>query len=176
MDGTTEQPPSLADSVQDHYALAHGELAIDDAFRGTRATEYASNYVRFRHPCFPIAVFGSLAAFVTAPGAVLVARYCRAWRHWATVHWILNAFTAIFLIVNYGTIQGVKGVEAGQDFHTSLGTAVFVIVLVQTALGVLAKFTSRPQAFNYVTIQPGRSVVRYLHIFFGIVTLALLCE
>lgn len=122
------------------------------------------------------AIFGSLAAFVTAPGAVLVARHCRAWRHWATVHGVLNAFTAIFLIVNYGTIHGVEGVEAGQDFHTTLGTAVFAIVLAQTALGVAAKFTKRPPAFNYVTVQHGRSIVRYIHIVFGTVTLALMCE
>ena len=174
MDTANEQPPSLAESVEDHYALAHGE-AVDGVFKGTYATESGPCLCLLHPTSFQIAIFGSLAAFVTAPGAVLVARYCRAWRHWATVHWILNAFTAIFLIVNYGTIQGVQGVETGQDFHTALGTAVFVIVLVQTALGVLAKFTRRPQSFNYVTIQRGRSVVRYIHIVFGIVTLALLC-
>ena len=59
--------------------------------------------------------------------------------------------------------------------HPSLGTAVFVIVLVQAASGILAKFLKRPD-FPAITLQRKRHPLRYLHILLGIATLALLCK
>lgn len=63
----------------------------------------------------------------------------------------------------------------GADLHHQLGLAVFIITMVQVALGVGAAMTKYPP-FNYVTLQAHRPALRYIHIAFGIATIAILCK
>lgn len=125
-----------------------------------------------------IAILGSLAALVTAPAAILVARYFRSWRYWNYVHIGLNALTAIFVLIAFALANVATGEEytgPGGDLHHQLGLSVFIITLVQTVLGVGAAFTRHPR-FNSVTLQRGRPALRFIHIAFGIATAAILCE
>ncbi|KAK9893770.1 hypothetical protein P389DRAFT_212895 [Cystobasidium minutum MCA 4210] len=124
------------------------------------------------------AILGSLAALVTAPTAILVARYFRSWRHWNSVHLALNAFTAIFIVIAFALANVAVGDPHeysgdGADLHHQLGLAIFIITLVQTILGIGVRFTKSPP-FNYVTLQPKRNAIRYIHIAFGIATAAIL--
>ena len=57
------------------------------------------------------AVFGSLAALIVAPAAILVARYGRKWRHWATVHLVINVLTVSFVIIAFATGNAATGLN-----------------------------------------------------------------
>lgn len=57
------------------------------------------------------AVFGSLAALVVAPAAILVARYGRKWRHWAIVHLVINVMTVSFVIIAFATGNAATGLN-----------------------------------------------------------------
>ncbi|KAK9898844.1 hypothetical protein P389DRAFT_193864 [Cystobasidium minutum MCA 4210] len=124
------------------------------------------------------AIFGSLAALVTAPAAIVVARYFRSWRYWNIVHLSLNALTAIFIVITFAlgnTALKRSNQYSGPsaDLHHQLGLSIFIITLVQTILGIAARFT-QPPPFNYVTLQARRPALRYIHIAFGIATAAIL--
>jgi hypothetical protein len=115
---------------------------------------------------------------VTAPAAILIARYFRSWRYWNYVHIGLNALTATFILIAFALANAAVGEEytgEGGDLHHQLGLSIFIITLVQTVLGVGAAFTRHPR-FNSVTLQKGRPALRFIHIAFGIATAAILCE
>lgn len=128
-----------------------------------------------------IAVFGSVAALITMPIAILAGRYLRNWRYWNILHIVANGLTVIFIVVSFAlgnaALEPTPGEYTGSDTdsHHQLGLAVFIIVVVQALGGIGAKFTRTPD-HNYVTVRKGRSVVRYIHILFGLVTAGLLCK
>jgi len=138
--------PSITQSKHDRYALAH-------------------------------AVLISTATFVTVPAAVLAGRYLRKYSWWNNVHLALNLLTVALLIASFVCANiAVGGGEylGDADMHHMLGLAVFVIVLVTAVGGLAARFATQTPRFNYVTINKERSWLRYLHIFLGIASAALL--
>lgn len=64
--------------------------------------------------------------------------------------------------------------EPAHHVHPGLGSVVLVVVVLQAAVGIIAKRVKPPE-FNYVTLQPGRHRVRLFHIGAGIIIAALLC-
>lgn len=127
-----------------------------------------------------VAIFGSLAALITAPAAILVARYFRFWRYWSAIHIALNALTASLIVITFALGNAALR-DANQysgpsaDLHHQLGLSIFIITMVQTILGIGAAFTRHPSS-NAVTLQKKRHPLRFIHIAFGIATAALLCK
>ncbi|CAD6573479.1 MAG: hypothetical protein CYPHOPRED_005154 [Cyphobasidiales sp. Tagirdzhanova-0007] len=124
------------------------------------------------------ATLGSLAALVLAPAAILSGRYLRTWRHWNVVHAILNAFTAILIIIVFALGLAALPIHneffgMGSDTHHKLGLATFLIVMVQAILGIGARAVKHPP-HNYVTLQKKRNPLRLFHIAFGIGTAGVL--
>jgi len=127
------------------------------------------------------AVFASLAALFVVPSAILMARYLRGSPSWYRLHSGLNLVTAIFIIIVFalGTRavgsggHGSQFSGTGADTHHQLGLAVFLIVMVQTILGLAAHYT-KTNTNTDATFARGKSVFRYVHIVLGIATAALL--
>lgn len=64
--------------------------------------------------------------------------------------------------------------DASSNVHPTLATAVLALVVAQVVFGGLAKWL-KPPSFGYVTLQAKRHPMRYVHIFLGLATAALLC-
>ncbi|GAA5855551.1 hypothetical protein JCM9279_005117 [Rhodotorula babjevae] len=131
------------------------------------------------------ATLGSLAFLVFTPLAILIARVGRDTYKWFPAHWILNLLTVGLVIVAFALATYEVGGEF-QDFHSKLGLALLILVLVQALLGLAAHFTRhtpltssrpslRPPVTATLTKPRGRTfgVPRLVHVFLGIVTIAL---
>lgn len=125
------------------------------------------------------ATLGSLAALILAPAAMLSGRYLRTWRYWNALHAILNTFTAILIVIVFALGLAALPMNhnqffgKGADTHHKLGLATFLIVMVQSILGIGARAVKHP-AYNYVTLQTKRHPLRLFHIAFGIGTAGVL--
>ncbi|KAF8273778.1 hypothetical protein EI94DRAFT_1073711 [Lactarius quietus] len=121
------------------------------------------------------AVFASIAIIGTAPAAILLARYGRHNPRWFAYHRLLNIATVLLIILTFGlgtaavNSQGA-GTEFGpqHDLHHDLGLSMLLLVFLEGLLGVLAHSVS---TFRTVL---GKSIVRWVHIMFGIIVMGLL--
>jgi len=88
------------------------------------------------------AVFGSLAAMILAPAAILSARWLRNTR-WFPAHALLNLATAMSIVITFalGTQAAMSGGHGSQfvgehaSRHHKLGLAVFILVILQSVGG-----------------------------------------
>lgn len=103
----------------------------------------------------------------------------RKYSGWNNLHAFFNLLTVILVIVAFVLANiGVGEAEYGSegDTHHDLGLAVLIIVLITALGGLAAKLFTKYPRFNYVTLNRERPLLRYLHIFLGIASAALLCE
>ncbi|KAN0135578.1 hypothetical protein V8E53_006469 [Lactarius tabidus] len=122
------------------------------------------------------AIFASIAVLGTAPAAILLGRY---WRHdsrWFAYHRLLNSATVLLIILTFGlgtaavNSQGAGTQFSGpqHDLHHDLGLTLFLLVLLQGLLGVVAHSVKSSRMVL------GKSIVRWGHIIFGITVMGLL--
>lgn len=122
------------------------------------------------------AIFASIAVLGTAPAAILLGRYLRHNSRWFAYHRLLNIATVLLIILAFGlgtaavNSQGAGTQFSGpqHDLHHDLGLTMFLLVLLEGLLGVVAH-SVKP----FRTILE-KSIVRWGHIIFGIIVMGLL--
>ncbi|KAF8881915.1 hypothetical protein BD779DRAFT_1473212 [Infundibulicybe gibba] len=132
------------------------------------------------------AVFASMATLLTAPLAILAARYFRRNRSWFLAHAILQTLTCLFVIIAF-VLSAVAVRSSGNgwqftgphmDLHHDFGLAVFILVLVEGVIGLLAHYTRTLQfpgaTRAFPTLTARKSPVRRIHVAFGIIIAGLL--
>jgi len=123
------------------------------------------------------AIFASIAVLGTAPAAILLGRY---WRHnprWFAYHRLLNTATVLLIILAFGlgtaavNSQGLGIQFSGpfHDLHHDLGLAMFLLVLLEGVLGIVAHAV-KPSSRAVL----GKAIMRWVHIIFGIIVMVLL--
>ncbi|KAJ3978865.1 hypothetical protein F5890DRAFT_1547849 [Lentinula detonsa] len=131
------------------------------------------------------AVFASMAALITAPAAILVARYFRSRTWWFKAHIILQivtvAFTIIFFTISTVAVasggHGTQFVGPKKDPHHDLGLAIAILLWVEAIFGVAAHYTHTAHAITrgaFPTIKAKKSPLRHLHAWYGIFVAGLL--
>ncbi|BGP24052.1 proteophosphoglycan ppg4 [Rhodotorula toruloides] len=121
------------------------------------------------------AVFGTLAIVLLTPTALLIARIGRG-KRWFAGHATLNGLFVVFIIIAFALGVTVVEGEFGQDFHHSLGLALFVLVLVQSILGIIGHFWARPSPLTSAAPSwglPRPNPIRILHILLGLTIVGL---
>jgi hypothetical protein len=115
------------------------------------------------------ATFACIAVLFTLPIAVLAGRYLRSRGPvWFRIHMIFNSITTFLIILVFGLGMGSVATQAtttsfegsGSDLHHKVGLTVFILVLIQATLGIIAH--------NFNT----GHITRTIHISLGIITVA----
>ncbi|KAJ3716393.1 hypothetical protein EV361DRAFT_910527 [Lentinula raphanica] len=131
------------------------------------------------------AVFASLAALITAPAAILVARYFRSRTWWFKAHIILQIVTVAFTILLFvlSTVavasggHGTQFVGPKKDPHHDLGLSIVILLWVEAIFGVAAHYTHTAHSVTegtFPTIKAKKSPLRHLHAWYGIFVAGLL--
>jgi hypothetical protein len=115
------------------------------------------------------ATFACIAVLFTLPIAVLAGRYLRSRGPvWFRIHMIFNSITTFLIILVFGLGMGSVATQdtttafegSSSDLHHKVGLSVFILVMIQASLGIIAhKFET-----GHIT--------RKIHIPLGIVTVA----
>lgn len=127
-----------------------------------------------------IAVFACIAALITAPAALLIARYFRSRAWWFKAHLILQSLTVgcVFILFVLSTVAVSSGGHGTQftglkkDPHHDLGLSIFILLFMEAIFGIAAHYTSSKQSTTYgafPTIRAKKSLLRHLHLWYGIV-------
>ncbi|KAJ4490034.1 hypothetical protein J3R30DRAFT_3399475 [Lentinula aciculospora] len=131
------------------------------------------------------AVLASIATLITAPAAILVARYFRSRTWWFRAHVVLQAFTVVFTIMFF-TLSAVAVASGGhgtqfvgpkKDPHHDLGLSVAILLWVEAIFGIAAHYTHTAHSATsgaFPTIKAKKSPLRHLHAWYGIFVAGLL--
>lgn len=124
-------------------------------------------------------MFASIAALITAPAAILIARYFRSRAWWFKAHLILQGLTVLCVVIAF--VLSAVAVSSGghgtqftgpkKDPHHDLGLSVFVLLFAEAIFGVAAHYTSSEQSTTdgaFPTIRAKKSPLRHLHSWYGI--------
>lgn len=100
-----------------------------------------------------------VAWYILVPAAILIGRFGRALFTWFPVH--RNIQIVAFLFVLIGLILIIVEVGSGTHFdstHAKVGLAIFIIMLVQMALGALGHKTKRFHVSRIVHVVIGLTI------------------
>ncbi|KAI0795460.1 hypothetical protein C8Q75DRAFT_712106 [Abortiporus biennis] len=145
---------------------------------GSTTTQPVSS---FHFPLLPFekkivahAVLSMVGFIILLPAGALVARWTRTFTNmWFKGHWIIQLGLAAPVIIA-GFALGVSAVETSgsphlNDRHKKAGLAVFILYMVQLALGGLIHYV-KPSSF---TIDKKRPIQNYVHAVLGLLIIAL---
>lgn len=148
--GSTVDTPATSSSSSNSDSGADGEANDDEE---PRALGMSNNLI-IAHMVFMI-----LAWLILVPAAILVARYGRLLFHWFPVH--RNIQLAAFVSVLIAFILIVVEVGSGEHFdsdHAKAGLAIFVVLFVQMALGLVGHRTKRFHVSRIVHVVVGLGI------------------
>ncbi|KAH7869500.1 hypothetical protein F5879DRAFT_919695 [Lentinula edodes] len=131
------------------------------------------------------AVFASMATLITAPAAILVARYFRSRAWWFKAHVVLQTLTVVFTVIFFtlSTVavasggHGTQFVGPKKDPHHDLGLSVVILLWVEAIFGIAAHYTHTEHSKThsaFPTIKARKSPLRHLHAWYGIFVAGLL--
>ncbi|KZV79345.1 hypothetical protein EXIGLDRAFT_661129 [Exidia glandulosa HHB12029] len=110
------------------------------------------------------AVMFGIAFLVLLPSGALVARLTRTWnRFWFPAHWLIQFFLAGPLVVAaFGVaVSAVKRHRTGHfnDTHKKVGLALFILYIVQCAIGAFIHFVKSPKRTRRPPQNYGHAIV-----------------
>ncbi|KAI5478611.1 hypothetical protein MNV49_004753 [Pseudohyphozyma bogoriensis] len=192
---STVQPSSISESSSiTQHNQAHAAISLDlsapltisgtgssvpSSSSGSGDDDNSSSAGRSKRDMYLIAhaVLGSLGLLLFSPLAILLARFLRR-RTWFPMHAGINLLAAVCVVIAFAI--GVSHTR-GKDFddtHTRLGLALFLLVIVQVAVGTLAHTVHIPT--SEISRVPslsgkftGKGLVRIFHIILGITIVVL---
>lgn len=112
-------------------------------------------------------IFMILGWQLLLPIGVLLARYGRTFFSWFPYHRALMSISFLFIFIGFFLAIGGVSSEGGDHFsntHEKLGLALFILVIVQIALGASSHELKKRKGLRYIG---------YVHIPFGLILYAL---
>ncbi|SPC68102.1 uncharacterized protein UHOD_08983 [Ustilago sp. UG-2017b] len=126
--------------------------------RGRRILDKRNNVI-IAHMVFMI-----VAWFLLVPAGILIGRYGRTMFKWFPVHRAVMATAFLFVLIGFIIIVAQTSSSGGEHFdstHARAGLAIFIIMILQSLLGVLGHKTKRfnPSRIVHVVIGLGVTVL-----------------
>lgn len=104
-----------------------------------------------------------VAWMIFAPLGILIARFGRTMFTWFPAHRAVQSFAVLLIFIAFFLAVAGVGIDSGDHFaytHNKLGLAMFILVLVQVALGAAA------HTFKSKT---GKRYIGFAHIPLGLI-------
>ncbi|KAL4253110.1 hypothetical protein ABKN59_002173 [Abortiporus biennis] len=179
--GATNPGSSAVDATLVQH-LNSGPISLDLSQTISSSSSTTTQPVSsFHFPLLPFekkivahAVLSMVGFIILLPAGALVARWTRTFTNmWFKGHWIIQLGLAAPVIIA-GFALGVSAVETSgsphlNDRHKKAGLAVFILYMVQLALGGLIHYV-KPSSF---TIDKKRPIQNYVHAVLGLLIIAL---
>ncbi|ORY28521.1 hypothetical protein BCR39DRAFT_535096 [Naematelia encephala] len=177
--GTNPKSTSTSATIRQHNNMGTMSIDLLAAYSSTSSSSSSSSDSSSAGPSYSVmiahAVMGGLATLLFFPVGVLIPRIARGFsikRWWFPAHSVMNGIIGgVLVIAAFGL--GVNKFQGGiNSAHRKCGVALFILVILQIALG-LGSHYYRPSRTIVFSTASGRGPSNFSHVALGLVVLAL---